>query len=64
MVKAESIHLGDGAYITKLQDGDYMILANHHDPTHATDRVQIKPRAMQLLIDFVNAVVRGEEVEL
>lgn len=48
-----SEHLGDGAYVTKTEYGDYILTANHHDPNIATDVVCIEALAMDRLIKFV-----------
>lgn len=47
-------HLGDGAYISEDGYGGYILTANHHDPDEATDRVYLDPRAVVVLLRFLN----------
>ena len=49
-----AVHLGDGAYVSIDGNGDLMVTANHHDPSNATDVVNIEARAVQLLVQFIN----------
>jgi len=48
-----SEHLGDGAYISEDGCGGFIITANHHDPTQATDKVYVDESAMNELLEFV-----------
>ena len=48
-----SEHLGDGAYVTDLGNGEFVVTANHHDPERATDVVYLDARAVENLIRFV-----------
>ena len=44
-----SIHLGDGAYVT-FTGYSYVLTANHHDPAQASDVVHLDERALDNLI--------------
>ena len=48
-----SEHLGDGAYITETDDGDFILTANHHKPEEATDVVWIESAGMDRLLEFI-----------
>ena len=50
---SRSEHLGDGAYITETDDGDFILTANHHKTEEATDVVWIESLCMDRLIKFV-----------
>jgi hypothetical protein len=63
-MKAEALHLGDGAYVTRYDDGSYIITANHHDPRQASDKIWIESEGMELLAAFLNGQIRGETVEV
>lgn len=47
-----SVHLGDGAYITRDEFG-VVITANHHDPKIATDRVYIDAHDIPNLVEVL-----------
>jgi len=64
MVTGKSIHLHDGAYITRFDHGEYVITANHHDPKEATDRVYIDDVAAEKLVEFIKGKIAGQHVEL
>jgi hypothetical protein len=50
----KAVHLGDGAYVH--HDGFHVVLtANHHDPVHATDKVHLEPRALEMFLDWITA---------
>lgn len=51
MQPGESIHLGDGSYLTFSESlRSFIITANHHDPAEATDSVFIEFRSAAVLI--------------
>lgn len=53
-------HLGDGAYVTVEEDGGLWLTANHHDLDVCTDKVHLDPGALDLLVEFVRAVMAAE----
>jgi len=51
----ESIHLGDGAYVTFDGHG-YIITANHHNIAHATDKIYLDLDGIDKLENFVKRI--------
>lgn len=56
----DSEYLGDGAYISQQEDGDFVLTGNHHDPNQATDAVYVEPLGAQTLIQWLASKLKGQ----
>lgn len=54
------VYLGDGAYVS-LKDGQVVLTANHHDPTEATDVVYLDPQGAQVLVRWLQVLLKNGE---
>ena len=64
MPAVESLHLGDGAYVSRTDSGDCILTADHHDPKLANGAVYLGQREINRLREFLEGKLRGDRVAI